>query len=137
VARDSTKWSQRLVPHGRGWLGTALHALGVRGILRALLEYLDARSQAESRDKVAIPSPESARRSWAAAEAEDAFWRDHYPAYLKAYPDLFVAASKDHGRVVAADSDLLRLVGLVRGRGLDMQRVWVRFMAATPISLAL
>lgn len=86
---------------------------------------------------MAVPSPESARRAWAAAEAEDAFWRDHYLDYLKAYPDLFVAAAKDDGRVIAADSDLLRLVRLVRERGLDMQRVWVRFMASTPTSLAL
>ena len=83
------------------------------------------------------PSPESAIRAWAAAEAEDAFWREHYPAFLKAYPDQFVAAAKDDGRVIAADPDLLRIVRLVRASGLDMQGVWVRFMAATPISLAL
>jgi hypothetical protein len=84
-----------------------------------------------------IPGPESALRAWEAARTEDAFWRDHYPAYLKAYPDEFVAAAKDDGRVVAADPDLLRLVRLVRESGLGMQHVWVRFMAETPISLAL
>jgi len=83
------------------------------------------------------PSSASALRSWAAAEAEDAFWREHYPAYLKAYPDQFVAAAKDDGRVIAADPDLLRIVQLIRECGLDIQQVWVRFMAATPISLAL
>ena len=85
----------------------------------------------------ATPSAATALRAWAEAEAEEAFWRDHYQAHLKAYPDQFVAAAKDDGRVVAADPDLIRLVGLVRERGLDVQRVWVRFMAATPISLAL
>jgi len=80
---------------------------------------------------------QSARRSWDAAAAEDAFWRDHEAIYLAAYPDQFVAAAKDDGRVVAADPDLVRLVGRVRASGLDVQRVWVRFMMATPISLAL
>jgi hypothetical protein len=83
------------------------------------------------------PSSDSALRSWAAAEAEETFWRANYQTYLNAYLDQFVAAAKDDGRIIAADPDLLRIVQLVRERGLDMQRVWVRFMAASPISLAL
>jgi hypothetical protein len=83
------------------------------------------------------PSSESALQSWAAAEAEHAFWRANYETYLKTYPDQFVAAAKDDGRVIAADPDLLRIVQLVKDRGLAMQQVWVRFIAATPSSLAL
>ena len=81
---------------------------------------------------------ESARRAWSAAEEETAFWREHGDVYLEQFPDQFVALAKDDGRhLIAADPDLVRLVALVRERGLDMQRVRVRFMAATPISLAL
>ena len=83
------------------------------------------------------PSSESALRSWAAAEAEESFWRANYQTYLKAYPDQFVAAAKDDGRVIAAGPDLVRIVQIVKDRGLRIQQVWVRFMAATPISLAL
>jgi len=81
---------------------------------------------------------ESARKSWSVAAAEDAFWREYERIYLEKFPDQFVAVSKEDGRfIVAADPDLLHLVELVRGHGLDMQHVWVRFMAVTPIRLAL
>ncbi len=91
---------------------------------------------------LATPSLEGARAAWAAAEAGDAFWREHYAAYLDQYPDQFVAVVKDRGRkdyghAVAADPDLDRLIGMIKARGLDVQRVWVRYMAATPIHLAL
>ncbi len=72
-----------------------------------------------------------------AAEAEDAFWRDQYDAYLREYPDQFVAVDKASGQFVTAASNLERLIGLIQDNRLDVQRVWVRYMAATPTRLAL
>lgn len=83
------------------------------------------------------PSFESARRARQAAQEEDPFWRDRYDKYLTKYPDQFVAVAKSSRRVVATDPDLDRLISMVNGSGLDVQRVWVRYMAATPIRLAL
>ena len=83
----------------------------------------------------ATPSLESAHAAWAAAEAEDAFWREHYEEYLRRYPDQFVAVAD--GRVVAVSPDLRHLIGFLEGKGLDVRRVWVRFVAATPRHLIL
>jgi hypothetical protein len=83
------------------------------------------------------PSFESARRARMAAGAEDAFWREHYDAYLREYPDQFVAVEKASRRFVTADPNLDRLISMIKDNGLDVQRVWVRYMAATPIHLAL
>ncbi len=85
----------------------------------------------------ARPVPESLREARATAQAEDAFWREHYQLYLEQYPDRFVAAARDDGRLVAADEDLSRLIDKVKENGLDVRRVWVRYMAATPIRFAL
>lgn len=71
------------------------------------------------------------------AEAEAAFWREHYAAYLESYPDQFLAVAKDDGRIVAADPDLDRVIERVKEQGLDVWHVWVRYMAASPIRLAL
>lgn len=78
----------------------------------------------------------------AAAAEEDAFWREHAPLLMKRHPDQFVAVVKDrrrhdYGTPVAADSDLVRLIGKVQALGLDVTRVSVRFMAATLLHLAL
>ena len=83
------------------------------------------------------PATESARRARLAAAEEDDFWREHYDTYLERYPDAFVAVTKANGQFVAADPDLDSLIGKVTDKGLDVQRVWVRYMAATPIRLAL
>ncbi len=79
----------------------------------------------------------SAGEARAAAAQEDAFWRDHEDAYLEAYPDQFVAVTKAEGRVVAAAPDSGRLMALLREQGLEVRLVWVRFVVATPLRLAL
>lgn len=84
-----------------------------------------------------VPSLESARRAWAEAEQEDAFWREHYDGYLKQYPDQFVAVTKADGEFVAADVSLERLLIAIQERGLAARQVWVRWMAATPMRIAL
>jgi CII-binding regulator of phage lambda lysogenization HflD len=81
------------------------------------------------------PSLGSARDAWVAADKEEAFWRDHYGSYLDRYPDRFVAVYG--GRVVATSPDLRHLVGILEGKGLDIQRVWVRYIAATSLHSAL
>ena len=73
--------------------------------------------------------------AWAAAEEEDVFWRDHYDGYVEQYPDRFVAVAG--GQVVAASSDLRHLLGIIEGKGLDVRRTWVRYIAATPRDLIL
>lgn len=88
-------------------------------------------------DVLATPGIDSVRRARAAADVESAFWREHHAALVKAYPDQFVAVVKDLGRAVAADPDLYRLIDLVAERGLDLRQVWVRYMAATPMRVAL
>lgn len=86
---------------------------------------------------VTAPDLESARKAWAAAEEEDAFWDEHYDAFLERYPDQLVAVTKADGQFVTADPDLDRLVAMVEENGLGVRSVWVRFLAATPIHLAL
>lgn len=88
-------------------------------------------------DMSVTPSVESARRARKAAAKEDAFWRDHYDAYLEEYPDQFVAVGKKSRRFVEADPDLYRLIDTINASGLGVGGVWVRYMAATPIHLAL
>ena len=84
-----------------------------------------------------VPDVESARRALQEAAEADAFWSSQYGRLLKTYPDQFVAVTRSDGKVVAVDADLDRLIELVKARGLAVQQVWVRFMAATPIHLAL
>ena len=77
----------------------------------------------------------SLESAWVEADEEDAFWREHYESYLDLYPDTFVAVSD--GQVVATSPDLSRLVGILEGKGMDIRRVWVHYIAATPFHLAL
>ena len=83
------------------------------------------------------PSLDGVRRARAEAKKEEAFWRDHYGAFLKQYPDQFLAVIKDTGQVVAADPDLLCLIATLSKLGVDVGHVWVRYLAHTPINLAL
>jgi hypothetical protein len=84
-----------------------------------------------------MPGLDSIRRARAEARAEEAFWRERYSRFLKQYPDQFLAVLRESGEVVAADSDLLSLVATISDKGLDTRQVWVRFLAHTPIHLAL
>ena len=84
-----------------------------------------------------IPSIESARRAWEEAKREDIFWNERYARYLKQYPDQFVAVTRADGQFVAADPDLDALIATIKAAGLDVKRVWVRWMAATPRRIAL
>ena len=71
----------------------------------------------------------------AAADEEERFWREHYGAYLEQYPDQFVAVA--NGEVVAHSPDLRHLAGLLEGKGFNLRDVWVRYIAAAPLHLAL
>ena len=76
------------------------------------------------------PSLKGAREAWAAADQEDAFWREHYRQFLDQYPEQFVAVH--NGQVVATDSDLRQLIRILEKKRLDRRQVWVRFMTADP-----
>jgi hypothetical protein len=80
---------------------------------------------------------ESIRASFDEAEKEAAFWREHYDAYLRQYPDQFVAVSRSERRVVVASPNLDYLLGFIAGSGLDVQQVWLKFIAATPQHIAI
>lgn len=83
-------------------------------------------------DAVSTSIEENIRAAFAEAEKETAFWREHYDTYLTQYPDQFVAVSRADGRVVVASANLDYLLGFLAGRGLDVQQVWLKFIAATP-----
>jgi hypothetical protein len=72
------------------------------------------------------PSPESARGALKEAEAQQAFWDARYGEFLQKYPDQFVAVHE--GKVVATSPDLQLLVQQLVGKGLDVTKVWLRFI---------
>lgn len=69
------------------------------------------------------------------AEREDAYWRTHRRELAQQYPDQFVAIHDES--VVAAASDLQKLVIALRASGLKPTDVWLRFLAVTPRTLLL
>ena len=83
------------------------------------------------------PGSDSVRNAMEAAEKEDAFWQEHYEMYLKQYPNQFVAVARSDGRFVAAHQDLDALIEAITKQDLMVRDVWSRYMAATPIRLAL
>jgi hypothetical protein len=90
------------------------------------------RGPAEGVGVVATDTPdlENIRGALAAADEEDAFWREHYNDYLEQYPEQFVAVSA--GKVVATDSDLKQLLRILDKKGLEPRGVWIRFVTADP-----
>lgn len=82
-----------------------------------------------------LPSLDSARKAWKNAAAEDAFWHKHYKKLLHDHPDQFVAVSD--GKVVATNTDLRQLVRILKEKGLEIPKVWVRFLTADPRRLLL
>ena len=88
-------------------------------------------------DVVSTSREERIRASFTEAEQEAAFWREHYDTYLTQYPDQFVAVRRADRRVVAASANLDFLLGFIAGRGLEVQQVWLKFIAATPQHLTL
>ena len=83
-------------------------------------------------DVVSTLIEENIRAAFAEAEKETAFWREQYDTYLARYPDQFVAVSRADRRVVVASANLDYLLGFIAGQGLDVQQVWLKFIAATP-----
>jgi len=81
---------------------------------------------------VTVPSLESAevQAAWEAADAEQAYWDDHYESILAEHPDQFVAV-KDH-EVVATAKDLPALLGTLAGQNIAASQVWVRYVTADP-----
>lgn len=74
------------------------------------------------------PRLEDAQVALEDAEARAAFWKEHHSEFLERYPEQFVAVS--NGVVVAADSDMDKLLRILKSRGFDPRRVWVRFITA-------
>lgn len=74
------------------------------------------------------PSLDDAREAWRAADTRAAFWREHHAEFLEKYPERYVAVCGD--AVVAADGDLNKLLDILKARGFDPRRVWVRFITA-------
>ena len=76
------------------------------------------------------PEEEESREALARAQAETAFWAEHFQEFLKLYPDKFVAA--DENGVVAVDDDFVELVRKVKAKGRDPEHVYVDFLPSDP-----
>ena len=79
-------------------------------------------------DMSVTPSFESARAALQEAERRTAFWQDHHRELLERYPEQFVAVRD--GIVEAADSDMDKLLGILKNRRIDPREVWVKFITA-------
>ncbi len=73
--------------------------------------------------------------AWKKADEEQAFWSAHHAELIEGYPDQFVAVAG--GAVVAAGPDLQHLIQLIEAKGLELARVWIRFMMTNPRGLML
>lgn len=74
------------------------------------------------------PSLEGAQAALDAAERRASFWHEHHGEFLERYPEQFVAVSE--GQVVAADSDLDKLLGILQSSGVDPRQVWLELITA-------
>ena len=82
-----------------------------------------------------IPSIKKANAVWKKAETEDAFWQKHRDEFLEKYPDQFVAV---HERsVIVTSRNLEELASMLTSKGLDLQKVWVRFITTDPTNVLL
>ena len=83
------------------------------------------------------PSKEAAERVRAQLEYDKAvsdFWYDHYDEFLARYPEHHVAVKDALGdyEVVAADTDVVRLVETLDELGYDHHEIEVRKITASP-----
>ena len=76
------------------------------------------------------PRVEGVHEAWAAADAEDAFWSEHYRQILDRYPDQFVAVHE--GAVVATAPGLRQLLHALNEKALVRRQVWVKYVTADP-----
>ena len=74
------------------------------------------------------PGLEGIHKAWAGAEAEDAYWREHYSRLLEQCRDHFVTVHDN--RFVATSTDLQEILRLLDTRRLDPRCVWIRFVTA-------
>lgn len=68
--------------------------------------------------------------SWREADQEAKFWSEHYDEFLIRYPEQFVAVLD--GEVVSNGTDLSEVIGDLQAKGLDLRKVWVKFITANP-----
>lgn len=73
------------------------------------------------------PDTRGMSRTWAAAECEEAFWRDHFNELLELHRDHFVAVYD--GKVVAAASDLGEVVNVLQVKGITPRDAWIRYIS--------
>lgn len=76
------------------------------------------------------PGLAGARKAWKDADAEEAFWHDHYAEFLQKYPEQFVAVLR--GEVIAVGADLFEIAGLLESKAIAPASVWHRFITANP-----
>lgn len=87
---------------------------------RSYVKWVGKPSQADEETKAALSK----------AQAEVAFWAEHFQELSKQYPDQFVAA--DENGVVAVDEDLPRLIAKVKAKGRDPEEVYIDFLPSDP-----
>ncbi|MBI2596125.1 hypothetical protein HYW46_05335 [Candidatus Daviesbacteria bacterium] len=73
------------------------------------------------------------------AEKQQQFWDGHYQDFVKQkkYLNKFVAVNNQDGQVVAYSKDLLKVLDKIKGKGLSLNEVWVRFITDNPQKLML
>ena len=84
---------------------------------------------------VNAPDVERVKAAFREAEAQQAFWEEHYGELREKYPDLFVAVVDS--AVVASGPDLQTLLYTLRGQGIAPQQAWVRLVESHPSPLIL
>lgn len=75
-----------------------------------------------------MPNVKDISKAWAAADREEAFWREHFDEYLQKYRDHFVVVHD--GEVIASSSDLNEVLGGIQTRGINPRDAWIRFITA-------
>jgi hypothetical protein len=79
---------------------------------------------------MAFPRPDPADLKPGESAREQRFWEANISRLLKHYPDEFGAVHDNN--VVAARSDLLKLLDDLEARGLSQADVWVKFLTGNP-----
>lgn len=81
------------------------------------------------------PSTRRVRSVVKRAEAEEAFWKEHYPGLLERYPEHFVAVYD--GKVVYASPELQEIARYLEEKAIPHDKTSLRFVTAKPQYLLL
>lgn len=75
-----------------------------------------------------IPSAKDIPKAWAAADREEAFWKEHAEEFLQKFRDHFVVVYD--GEVIASSPDLNEVFGVIQTMGISPRAAWIRYISA-------